>query len=395
MAVVEVPQTQAKANWLYDARIRSIFFQLLTVVLLVGFLVWLSNNTIENLDARGIATGFKFLSQPAGFSVAFSLIPYSEASSYGTAFIVSVLNTIFVSVLGIILATIVGFLIGIMRLSKNWIVAKLATVYLETLRNVPLLLQILFWYFAVLSALPQIKQSLHISQAVFLNNRGIFTPRPIFEDGFGAVVLVFFAGLAVTWMLTRWARRRQETTGEQFPVIWAVLALLIVAPALAFVVAGSPLSWEIPVHGRFRLTGGVQILPELLALLLALSLYTAAFIGEIVRAGIQAVSHGQTEAAYALGIRPRTTMRLIVIPQAMRVIVPPLTSQYLNLTKNSSLAAAIAYPELVHVFAGTVLNQTGQAIECILITMLVYLTISLVISSFMNWYNQRIALVER
>lgn len=395
MAVADVSQSSAKVNWLYDARIRAIFYQIITVAIFVGFIVWLGSNTAQNLEDRGIATGFGFLNQPAGFGVPFSLIEYSETSPYWDAFVLSVINTLYVSFIGIVLATIIGFIFGVMRLSTNWVISKFAAIYLETARNVPLLLQILFWYFGVLTALPQLRQSINIGDSIFLNNRGLYTPSPIYGPGFGFVVIAFLVAVLAVIFIKRWARKRQEATGEQFPVFLTSFGLIIGLPLAAFALTGFPLSWDYPSLQGFNFRGGAVMIPEFMALLAALTIYTAAFIGEIVRAGIQAVSHGQTEAAYALGIRPSTTMRLVIIPQALRVIVPPLTSQYLNLTKNSSLAAAIGYPELVAVWSGTVLNQTGQAIECILMTMLVYLTISLSISVFMNWYNKRIALVER
>lgn len=395
MAVADVGQSSAKVNWLYDARVRAIFYQILTIILFVAFVFWLGSNTAQNLEDRGIATGFSFLSQPAGFGVPFSLIEYSETSPYWDAFVLSVLNTLFISFIGIVLATIIGFIFGVMRLSSNWIISKFAAIYLETARNIPLLLQILFWYFGVLTALPQLRQSINIGDSIFLNNRGLYTPSPIYGPGFEFVVIAFLIAVIGVIMIKRWATKRQEATGEQFPVFWTALGLIVGLPLLAFAVTGFPLTWDYPELKGFNFRGGAVLIPEFMALLAALTLYTAAFIGEIVRAGIMAVSHGQTEAAYALGVRPGTTMRLVIIPQALRVIVPPLTSQYLNLTKNSSLAAAIGYPELVAVWSGTVLNQTGQAIECILMTMLVYLTISLSISVFMNWYNKRIALVER
>ena len=395
MAVADAGQSSAKVNWLYDARVRAIFYQIVTITVFVGFVFWLGSNTAQNLEDRGIATGFGFLSQPAGFGVPFSLIEYSETSPYWDAFVLSVLNTLYISFIGIVLATIIGFIFGVMRLSSNWIISKFAAIYLETARNIPLLLQILFWYFGVLTALPQLRQSINIGDSIFLNNRGLYTPSPIFGAGFEFVIVAFLAAVIGAILVRRWAKKRQEATGEQFPVFLTSAGLIVGLPVLAFALAGFPLSWDYPELKGFNFRGGAVMIPEFMALLAALTLYTAAFIGEIVRAGIQAVSHGQTEAAYALGVRPGTTMRLVIIPQALRVIVPPLTSQYLNLTKNSSLAAAIGYPELVAVWSGTVLNQTGQAIECIVMTMLVYLTISLSISVFMNWYNKRIALVER
>jgi len=294
-----------------------------------------------------------------------------------------------------VLATLLGFVIGVLRLSRNWLIAKLAAVYVESLRNVPLLLQIIFWYFGVLSALPPARNSITIADVIFINVKAISVPRPVFEPGFAAIPIALLVAILATIGLSRWARRRQEATGQPFPTFRAGLALLIGLPFLAALLTGFPLSWSYPELKGFNFAGGIGIQPEFVALLIALTMYTAAFIAEIVRAGIQSVSHGQTEAAFALGLRPGLTTRKIVIPQALRVIVPPLTSQYLNLTKNSSLAVAIGYPDLVSVFTGTVLNQTGQAVEVIFITMLVYGTISLIISLFMNWYNRRVALVER
>ena len=347
------------------------------------------------MEQRGITTGFGFLDNAAGFGILQSLIPYDETYTYGRTFVVGLLNTLLVAALGIFFATFLGFFIGIARLSHNWLVARLATVYIETFRNIPLLLQIMFWYFAVLRPLPLPRQSLSVGDSVFLNNRGLFLPRPIVEDGFGLVVAALLVAIIGAVLLTRWARRRQEASGQQFPAGLSGFVLIIGLPLLTYWVSGSPLHWDYPVLGGFNFRGGLEVIPELAALVLALSIYTAAFIAEAVRSGIQSVSHGQTEAAYALGLRPRVTLKLVIIPQAMRVIIPQLTSQYLNLTKNSSLATAIGYPDLVNVFAGTTLNQTGQAVEVIAMTMGVYLLISLVISLFMNWYNKRNQLVER
>jgi general L-amino acid transport system permease protein len=391
----EQQQTPARPPFWNDPRIRSIGFQCIALLGVVAFGLYLFHNTQTNLQQRGIASGFGFLSSPAGFGIIQHLLPYSESNSYGRVFWVGLFNTLLVSALGIFLATLLGFIIGIARLSKNWLVAKLAMAYIEVFRNIPLLLQIFFWYFAVLRAMPAPRQSVNLGDVLFLNLRGLYVPAPVFETGFWVVLVVLLAAVAATVVLHRWARRRQELTGKRFPVISTSLGLVLGLPGLAFAAAGFPLSWEYPELQGFNFQGGLVVIPELAALLAALSIYTAAFIAEIVRAGIQAVSHGQTEAAYSLGLRPSYTLRLVVIPQALRVIIPPLTSQYLNLTKNSSLAAAIGYPDLVSIFAGTVLNQTGQAIEVIAITMAVYLTISLLISLLMNWYNRRVALVER
>lgn len=369
--------------------------QVLVAAAVLAFAAFVIHNTVVNLQRLGISTGFRFWNQTAGFDIAQTLIPYEMTSTYGRAFWVGLVNTLVVSAVGIVLATLIGFIVGVARLSRNWLIAKLAAAYVDLLRNIPLLLQILFWYFGVLATLPGVRQSLSFGEAVFLSNRGLYAPALVAEPGFGWVVAAFVLGLAGAVSIARWAKRRQDRTGEQFPIFRVAVALLLGPPLLVALVTGLPWSWEYPELRGFNFSGGIRMLPEFVALLLALTLYTAAFIAEIVRAGIQSVSRGQTEAAYALGLRPRQTTRLIIIPQALRVIVPPLTSQYLNLTKNSSLAVAIGYPDLVSVFTGTVLNQTGQAVEVIAITMLVYLTISLLISMFMNWYNRRIALVER
>ena len=374
---------------------RAIVFQVLLVLGILAFGYYLLSNTLQNMEQRGITTGFGFLSNEAGFGILQSLIPYDETYSYGRTFLVGLLNTLLVAVLGIFFATMLGFFIGIARLSPNWLVARLATAYIEIFRNIPLLLQIMFWYFAVLRPLPLPRQSLSVGDAVFLNNRGLFIPKPVAEDGFWLVGLAFVVAVLAVIGIARWARRRQNATGAQFPTASAGLALLVGVPLLVYWLSGSPLHWDYPVLGGFNFSGGLEVIPELAALTLALSIYTAAFIAEAVRSGIMAVSHGQTEAAYALGLRPRVTLKLVVIPQAMRVIIPQLTSQYLNLTKNSSLATAIGYPDLVNVFAGTTLNQTGQAVEVIAMTMAVYLSISLAISMFMNWYNKRNQLIER
>ncbi|MEX2298213.1 MAG: amino acid ABC transporter permease [Dongiaceae bacterium] len=383
------------AHWWRDQRVRGIIFQIVILSAILAFAAYIINNTATNLASRGIASGFEFLGRQAGFDISITLIPYTVESSYGRVFWVGLVNTLVLSAVGILFATIWGFIIGILRLSPNWIVRKIATVYLETIRNIPLPLQIVFWYFGVLSALPLVRNAIDIDGTFFLHNRGISFPRLVTEPAFGAVPLAFLAAVAATWIVRRWAKRRQEKTGEPFPVFWVGLGLIVGAPVIATIVTGQPWTWEYPELKGFNFRGGWVILPEFIAVLLALVAYTAAFIGEIVRAGIQSVNHGQTEAAFSLGLRPGATLRLVTIPQAMRVIVPPLTSQYLNLMKNSTLGVLVGYPDLVNVFAGTVLNQTGQAVECLLITMFVYLTLSLLISGFMNWYNKRIALKER
>lgn len=378
-----------------DPTIRSRTFQILTAIVVVYFLWTLYQNTIINMERRGITTGFAFLGSPAGFGIVMSLIPYDETMSYGRTFYVGLLNTLLVSSLGIVAATILGFVIGIGRLSKNWLVSTLSAIFVDTFRNIPLLLQIFFWYFAVLRNLPSPRDSMEIGELFFLNNRGMYMPAPIPENGFWLVVAVLCGAIAGAIVLYRWARKRQDATGQPFPAIRVGLAMVLLLPAAAFALAGSPLGWEVPELRGFNFRGGISMIPELGALFIALTVYTASFIAEIVRSGIQSVSHGQTEAASALGLKRGSTLRLVIIPQAMRVIIPPLTSQYLNLTKNSSLAVAIGYPDLVAVFMGTTLNQTGQAVEVVAITMLVYLSISLLISLLMNIYNKAMALKER
>jgi len=384
-----------KTAWWNNARNRALLFQALLICAVIGFFVYIANNTMHNLEQRGIATGFSFLKQKAGFGIIQHLIPYTENSTYARTFAVGLLNTILVSALGIICATILGFIIGVARLSSNWLISKMAAVYIETFRNLPLLLQIFFWYFAVLRTLPSPRQSLHLGERFFLNIRGVYLPRPIFEDGFGWVTATLIIVVLCIVFLKLWANKHQEETGQQFPVLLTSLGLLVSLPTIVYFVTGMPLAWELPALKGFNFQGGITVIPELAALLIALTVYTASLIAEIVRSGILSVSHGQTEAASALGLRPGKTLRLVIIPQAMRVIIPQMTSQYLNLVKNSSLATAIGYPDLVAVFAGTTLNQAGQAIEIIAMTMAVYLTISLTISYFMNWYNARSLMKER
>ncbi|PWW04004.1 general L-amino acid transport system permease protein [Hoeflea marina] len=385
-----------RVSLIYDPKVRSYFFQALTVIVVVYILYTGVTNAVDNLARAGIASGFGFFGDRAGFDIGQTLIHYTNDSTYFTAFMVGLTNTLLVAAIGIFFATIIGFVVGLARLSKNYLVQKLATVYVETLRNIPLLLQLLFWYKAVLAVLPSPRGAHALfGDSVFLNNRGLYLPRAIGEEGSGLVWIALLVGLAMWVVIGMWSRKRQMETGQQFPVFLTGLGLTIALPLIAFIITGAPFVVDYARLEGFNMVGGRVIQPEFMALILGISLYTASFIAEIVRAGILAVSHGQTEAAFALGLRPNHTSRLVIVPQAMRVIIPPLTSQYLNLTKNSSLAVAIGYPDLVAVFGGTVLNQTGQAVEVISITMLVYLTISLLTSSFMNWFNSRVALVER
>ena len=376
-------------------RIRAVCYQLilLAAVLWLGFEFAL--NAKANLGAQKIASGFGFLDNTAGFGINQSLIPYDESDTYARVFFVGLLNTLLVAAIGIVLATILGFFVGIARLSRNWLAARLAGGYVELIRNLPLLFQILFWYLAVLGTLPGPRQSILLFGDIFLNNRGIIVPAPVAGEGASAVIAIFALSVIATIALRLWAKRRQVRIGRQFPLFWTGLALVVGPPLVALVVMGFPIGFERPELRGFNFVGGVRLLPEFVALLLALTTYTAAFIAEVVRAGVLAVPRGQTEAAFALGLRRGLTLRLIVVPQALRVIVPPLTNQYLNLTKNSSLAVAVGYPDLFAVFAGTALHQTGQAIEIIAITMAVYLAISLFTSALMNWYNAHIQVAER
>jgi general L-amino acid transport system permease protein len=395
-----VSQTPSKGSFLYDPKVRGAFYQIALIAIIAFVFYEAATNAVENLQRAKIASGFGFLNNTAGFDVNQTLIEFSAAgSTYGQAFVVGLLNTLLVAAIGIVFATILGFVIGIARLSKNWMVAKVAMVYVETIRNIPLLLQLLFWYNAVLAPLPQPRDSISMGAGFFLNARGLFLPKPVFAGDTWAIWAALAIGIVASFLFRRWARRIQEATGQQYPVNWITIGLVFGLPVLVWIVLAllgtNPISFDVPVKGTFNLRGGMTVFPEFVALLLGLVIYTAAFIGEVVRAGILAVSRGQTEAASAVGLTPGQTLRLVVVPQAMRVIIPPLTSQYLNITKNSSLAVAIGYPDLVQVFMGTVLNQTGQAIEVVVITMAVYLTISLVTSFIMNIYNRRVAIVER
>ena len=375
---------------------RGIILQAVVAGALLLLALFIVHNTAVNLAKRGIASGFGFLDNIAGFQPTFSLIPFDITTATNSrVFLLGLVNTLVVSAIGVVLTTLLGFIIGIARLSPNFIISKLAAVYVDVVRNVPLLAQIIFWYFGVLSTLPNVRQSLSVLGTFYLNQRGLFMPAPVAQPGYWIVPLALVIAIVAAVVIHRWAHRRQMLTGQQFPSLSVGFSLIVALPVLTDVILGSHVEWSLPELKGFNFQGGMSVLPEFVALLLALTIYTAAFIAENVRAGVQAVSHGQTEAARALGLRASMTTRLVILPQALRVIVPPLTSQYLNLAKNSTLGVIIAYPDLVSVFAGTVQNQTGQAVECVAITMAVYLVISLLISAFMNWYNRKIALVER
>lgn len=375
--------------------VRAWLFQILAVIAVISIAVYLIHNTINNLNNSGITSGFSFLDRSAGFGIVQHLIDYEQGDTYGRVFVVGLLNTLLVSALCIVFASILGFFLGLARLSDNWLLRKLSTIYIETFRNIPPLLQIFFWYFAVLRNLPGPRQAVNALDLMFLSNRGLYIPAPQMGEGFFAFCTAVVIAIVVTIGLFRFNRMHQTKTGQLRRTWPMALALIVLLPVISQWMFGTALHWDIPALRGFNFRGGIVLIPELAALTLALSVYTSAFIAEIIRAGIQAVPYGQHEAARSLGLPNPVTLRQVIIPQALRVIIPPLTSQYLNIVKNSSLAAAIGYPDMVSLFAGTVLNQTGQAIETIAITMSVYLIISLSISLLMNIYNRRIALIER
>ena len=393
-ADLSAPRQPARVAFYNDPFWRSLAYQVLTAAILAGLLVWMWLNTLENLKRANLASGFGFLQSRAGFDLAQTLIPYSSDSSYFRALEVGLLNTLAVAALGIVTTTILGLLVGVGRLSSNWLIRKLATVYVEGFRNIPLLVIIFFWYKGVLNALPNVRESIVMPFGMILNNRGFYFPAPLFGEGSIFILAALVAGIVAAVIWSRRAKAQQMATGSRPPVFWVNVALVLGLPVLVFLVLGAPLTFDPPVAGKFNISGGSFIGPEFMSLYLALSFYTAAFIAEIVRAGIRGVPKGQTEAAYALGIQPGRTMRLVILPQALRIIIPPMTSQYLNLTKNSSLAVAIGYADLVAV-GGTILNQTGRAIEVVAIWLAIYLSISLATSLFMNWFNRKTALVER
>ncbi|SDN42863.1 amino acid ABC transporter permease [Ensifer sp. YR511] len=396
MTVQDVtPLTAAgKASLFYHPKIRRITFQILAFIVLLVFLHWIAGNAFENLKRANISTGFGFLHGRAGFDIGESLIAYSPDSTYARALLVGLLNTLTVAVAGLLTATIVGFAVGIGRLSRNLLMRAICTAYVEIFRNIPPLLVIFFWYFGVLSVLPLPKESIGLPFHSFVNSRGLYTPKLVWGEGAWLVAAALAVAVVLTVLVTAAARRRQRVSGRQFPVFLVAVGLCLGLTLSAFAASGFPLSFDYPRLGTFNLSGGFQIKPEFLSLYLALSFYTAAFIAEIVRAGILGVHNGQSEASFALGLRPRQTLRLVVIPQAMRIAIPPLAGQYLNLTKNTSLAIAVGYPDLVAI-GGTILNLTGQAIEVVAIWMAAYLGLSLLTSAFMNWFNAKVALVER
>lgn len=380
---------------LRNQKIRGIIFQLLTVIGLVAFLWYIGTNTVANIEQRGIQTGFGFLNGTAGFGIDQSPITYTEENTHGRVFIVGLLNTIIIAFVGIICATLVGLIIGILRLSRNWLIAKLAKAYVDFFRNIPLLLQILFWYNVVLRAMPNPKQSFNFFDMIFINNRGLYFPLPEYNTTFFMMVGSLFCALFAAIALNAWANKRKEATGEDFIVFPFAIGIFILFPVLAYFIGGAHLNFSFPELRGFNFKGGKTLSPEFLALTFALTIYTATFIAEAVRSGIEAVSHGQKEAAASMGFSPYQSLKLVILPQAIRIAIPPIINQYLNLIKNSSLATAVGYPEIVTVFAGTSLNQVGQAIEIISMTMLVYLIISLIVSALLNWFNHKMKIQER
>ncbi|MDB4002082.1 ABC transporter permease subunit [Oceanospirillaceae bacterium] len=392
---MSTPTTNPLLRAWYDKETRSVIIQIIAAALIISFFAYIINNAVTNLAAIGKDINFGFLWQNASYDINQTLIEYSSTSSHFKAMIVGLINTLLVAVAGIFLATILGFLLGIMRLSSNWLTQKIAYVYIEYIRNVPVLLHILLLYGVILNALPRPKSSYILNDTFFLNNRGLQMPSPEFESLFWVVAAFLVGGLAFSLWFKRYAKKIQDATGKLYPVGMISIGAIVLLPMAVYFLIGSPIVWDVPALKGFNFKGGIVLRPEFIALWLALSLYTAAFIGEIVRAGIIAISHGQTEAAQALGLSNSFILKLVVIPQALRVIIPPLTSQYLNLAKNSSLALAIGYMDVVATIGGISLNQTGREMECMLIVMAIYLAMSLLISSVMNWYNDRIQLVER
>jgi len=379
-----------------NQKYRSVFIQIITMVVLFAVLGLIGKNVATNLEIAGKDFSFGFLNYPAGYDITFQpFIPYTPTDTHFDAAIIGILNTLLVAVSGVILASILGFTMGILRLSNNWLISRLVYVFLEFTRNVPILLHILFVHSIFLYVFPVPKRAISISDTFFFSNRGILIPSPVFEDGFGYVWTVLLIAIAIVAVFVYLAKKNQDETGKIYPIFRISLAILFCLPLFTFFVSGAPLSWEIPVLKGFNFKGGISIKPEYMALTFALSYYTSCFIAEIVRGGILAISHGQTEAADALGLSPNKTLQLVVIPQALRVIIPPLASQYLNLTKNSSLAIAIGYMDVVATIGGISLMQTGKEMETMIIVLLTYLFFSLIISGFMNWFNSRMSLVER
>ena len=374
---------------LFDEKSRSLLVQAFVIGIFAVFIYLLVQQTAANLERRGISSGFDFLGMGAGYDISIRLIPFTSEDTHLRAYFVGLLNTLMIAICGCFLATILGFLVGVIRLSSNWLFRNIAYVYVEFTRNVPVLLQIVLYY-SILLHLPKIKQAIVLFEGFYLTNRGLYSPLPIFKDGFAIVLASFLIAIVASFFIKRYLKKKQENSGKQYPIFLINSAIIIFTPISFYYLMGMPIEFELPVLKGFNFKGGMVIRPEFIGMLLGLSIYTAAFISETVRSGIVSVSKGQREASQALGLKSNFIMKLIIIPQALRVIIPPLTSQYLNLTKNSSLGIAIGYADLVHGFGGISLNQTGRAIEIMLMVMLTYLTISLIISLFMNMYNKAV-----
>ena len=379
----------------YSTKIRTNFYQTCLVLGILFLAFWIVDTSATNLEKLGIKTGLDFLSTEAGFAISQTLIPFSSTSTYGDAIVVCILNTILLSVAAIFLSTILGFFIAISKLSDNWLLNRVASIYVEIFRNIPLLLQLFFWYFAVLKLLPNKRQSISFADVAFLNIEGLVIPSPIFGNGSQYVLYAIIFGIFASVALRLWAKKRQKNTGQTFPVFWSIVGIVICLPVIVAAINGFPISWKIPVFGKFNFQGGTELLPEFVAMLFGLTLYNAAFIGEIIRAGIMSVNKGQREAAASIGLAPNQINSEIIIPQALRLIVPPLANQYLNLMKSTALASAIAYPDLFWAVNGAILVQTGQVIELQAITLGAYLGISLLIALSMNTYNHLTRIEER
>jgi general L-amino acid transport system permease protein len=392
--MVSEQNSSAKTYFWNDEKTRAILYQIVTAAFVAFLGYYLISNVQTNMEKQSIASGFGFIEKEAAFEIGESLIEYSAADTYGRALLVGVLNTLKISLVGMILTTILGTIVGVCTLSSNWLISKLGFLYVEIFQNVPVLLQLFFFYALFYEIFPGPRQAFNPVAGIYLTNRGVDFAVPASDPAWVYMGSAFVVALVITWLIHRWAVKRQERSGQQFPTFWVGLAILIGLPLLIWLASGAPTQMDVPELKGFNFQGGRNISPEFSALLIGLVLYTASFIAQIVRAGIQSISHGQTEAAMSIGLKPGQVLKLVIFPQALRVIVPPLTSQLLNLTKNSSLAVAIGYPDFVQV-AGTTINQTGQAVEGVALMMLVYLTFSLLTSAFMNWYNKKIKLVER
>ncbi|UZE95971.1 amino acid ABC transporter permease [Alkalimarinus alittae] len=377
-----------------NPKYRGWIYQSVLFVFLIGFFYSIVSNTLDNMSAQGIKSGFSFLNTSAGFDVLMSLIPFDTTDSYLQIFIIGILNTILVSVIGIIFSTILGFIFGIAYFSRNWLINKIAVIYVEIFRNIPVILQVIFWY-TVFNALPIARESLNLGDAVFLNVTGLYFPKLVGESGSGVVYGAIVVAILAIFAIKRWAKKRQELTGEQFPILWTSLGIFFGLPLLALLITGLPFHLDYPALKGFNFKGGISVIPELISLAIALSVYTGAFIAEAVRAGIQSVPQGQTEAARSIGLKESKIMSLIIVPQSMRVITPMLNSEYQSLVKNTTIATAIGYPELFTVFAGSALNQVGQAVEIMFMTLAIYFVINMVISLVMNHFNKRTELSAR